>query len=246
MIRNKFLTLTLLLIVSISAMAKSDYPTEVRSLPAFHSLNLSCAVEVELQFGAEPKVVVESDILPDVKTRVADGTLIVSVDTKQNFRRAKLYITMPELRRLTISGASRLECSDLNKAATCFITASGASKVELPLRTKELQLRASGASDIRLSGSTRDAEFSVEGASRLALSGTAQNTTFRLSGASRIDAEDLTAQAADITVSGASKIEIAVEQTLSVTASGASSARYKGNPAIDRLKVSGASQVRKK
>lgn len=246
MIRNKFLTLTLLLIVSISAMAKSDYPTEVRSLPAFHSLNLSCAVEVELQFGAEPKVVVESDILTDVKTRVSDGTLIVSVDTKQNFRRAKLYITMPELRRLNISGASKLECGDVNKAATCIISASGASKVELPLRVKELQLRASGASDVRLSGSTRDAEFSVEGASRLSLSGTVQNTTFRLSGASQVDADDLTVQTADISVSGASKIEIAVEQTLSVMASGASSVRYKGNPAIDRLQVSGASQVRKR
>lgn len=246
MIRNKFLTLTLLLVVSISAMAKSDYPTEVRSLPAFHSLNLSCAVEVELQFGDEPKVVVESDILPDVKTRVSDGTLIVSVDTKQNFRRAKLYITMPELRRLNISGASKLECGDVNKAATCFITASGASKVELPLRVKELQLRASGASRIRLSGSTRDAEFIIAGASDLSLSGTAQNTAFSLSGASRTDAEYLTTQTADISVSGASKIEIAVEQSLSLRASGASDVRYYGNPAIREMKVSGASRVRKK
>ena len=226
--KNRLLILVAMLamVLPLAAGSKKNYPQETRDLPAFNSMRVSCAVEVNLHIGKTQSVVVESDVLPYVKTDVQGNTLVIRVEGKKRYDKAKLHITVPELQAVELSGASELECKDVNKTDRCTIEVSGASDVEMRLQVKELKVTASGASEIDLKGS-------------------ADTAFFDLSGSSDADADDLVAQAVEAELSGASDLSVNAQQSLSVNASGASDVRYKGNPAL-KTKTSGASQVRRK
>jgi hypothetical protein len=73
--------------------------------------------------------------------------------------------------------------------------------------------------------------------------GESQYLNGKLSGASQINAFDLTVEASELSLSGASIAKVWVTKSLNVDASGASSVRYKGNPEI-RKQLSGASTLR--
>jgi len=63
-----------------------------------------------------------------------------------------------------------------------------------------------------------------------------------ISGASLLSAFDFPVRAADLNLSGASNARVTVSDHLKVTASGASSVLYRGNPVVDKT-VSGESSV---
>ncbi len=223
--KNRLLILVALLAMVLPLVAgnKKNYPLETRDLPTFNSMRVSCAVEVDLHIGKTQSVVVESDVLPYVKTDVQGNTLIVRVDTKKRYDKAKLHITIPELQALELSGASELKCKDMNVTDVCTIDVSGASEVDMHLKAIELKVTASGASEVDLKGS-------------------ADTAFFDLSGSSDADADDLVAQSVEAELSGASDLSVYAQQSLTVKASGASDIKYKGSPIL-KTRISGASRV---
>lgn len=102
----------------------------------------------DVHFGKTQPVVVESDVLPYVKTTVHGNTLTVSVDAPKRYSKAKLHITIPKLKSADLSGASELECKGVNETKVCRITASGASSVKYKGDPAILDVNTSGASRV--------------------------------------------------------------------------------------------------
>jgi len=84
----------------------------------------------------------------------------------------------------------------------------------------------------------------LSGASILNISGSTKYFNAEVSGASNLNTYDYYAEDVDANVSGASKAKIFADVKLNVTASGASTVFYRGNPILVK-NVSGASTVRK-
>ncbi len=80
----------------------------------------------------------------------------------------------------------------------------------------------------------------------MSLEGTTNLFNAEASGASDIKAFGLTSQQLKADISGASSINITVDKTLDVIASGASGVNYKGNGKVISEDVSGASRINKK
>jgi hypothetical protein len=104
------------------------------------------------------------------------------------------------------------------------ISASGASQVEGPVKIDERTIELSGASRTVLTGSAGDLEVDA-------------------SGASGVDSPELTVGTLDIELSGASRAELTVTDSLSAALSGASSLRYRGSPQVTNSDVSGGSSI---
>ena len=242
--KNRLLILVALLAMVLPLVAgnKKNYPQETRDLPTFNSMRVSCAVEVDLHIGKTQSVVVESDVLPYVKTDVRGNTLIVRVDTKKRYDKAKLHITIPELQALELSGASELKCKDMNVTDVCTIEVSGASDVDMRLKAKEVKVTASGASEVDLRLEAKELKMRANGASEVDLKGSADTAFFDMSGSSDADADDLVVQSAEAELSGASDLSVYAQQSLTVKASGASDIKYKGSPIL-KTRISGASRV---
>jgi hypothetical protein len=102
----------------------------------------------------------------------------------------------------------------------------------------------SGACDVEMTG-LAGADFSVDlsGASKLKLSGECEQLTADISGASTFIGESMKAKNAKVDLSGASNARIYASESIDGESSGASTLRYRGDPAKTKIDSSGASTI---
>ncbi len=136
-------------------------------------------------------------------------------------------VTMPQLRNVIISGASRGTISGFNSTDDLAIDVSGASKVTGDITAGDVAFHISGASNIQLDGSANDMAADV-------------------SGASHFNLDDFTVNNADVHFSGASSGTINLDGRLDADLSGASKLWYIGEPTMGTINTSGAAKVSKK
>lgn len=108
------------------------------------------------------------------------------------------------------------------------------------INLSDLSIDLSGASEGQFTGDAARTTVNLSGASTLQLTGRGATLSAELSGASNLQAFTYPVSEAGINVSGASKAAVSVSSAL--TASGASTIRYRGTPTV-RQRVSGASTV---
>lgn len=85
--------------------------------------------------------------------------------------------------------------------------------------------------------------INLTGASRAEVHGLTDELRANISGASKLDADDLWVKNMHITVSGASKAELNVTDSLWAQANGASKIEYQGNPSVQQSISLGASKI---
>jgi hypothetical protein len=118
------------------------------------------------------------------------------------------------------------------------------------LRISAPQLDAvasSGASDIVVSNvKSDDFNVSTSGAGSLTISGEAKKLAVEMSGAGELDAKDLRAERVSVNSSGAAEATVYASEDLSVSASGAGTVNYYGDPKNVSENVSGGASISRK
>ena len=156
----------------------------------------------------------------------------------------KATITMPDLRVLDLSGASRADVSGFSSSDSLIFDLSGASSLIIDdVTAGKTNLDVSGASRVSGSMEIADGDFDISGASTVELDGTADDITVDASGASSANLADFAVANANVRLSGASNATVNASGTLDVNASGASTLYYLGSPTMGRLDVSEASSI---
>ena len=155
-------------------------------------------------------------------------------------------ITMPILKSLSLSGASRGTAKGFSSAEDFKLHLSGASVLEMSIEASKAKIEMTGASKLNGEMKLGDTDIGISGASRLDLKGSANNVVLNASGASRMELGEFTVNDADIHASGASTIVTNTNGNLKIELSGASKFEYAGNPSIHDIRVSGASKIRHK
>jgi len=234
----------LFLLVSVTAIfAKAqndvivDPNAETRTVSgSFTAIKVSGGIDLYLSQSGNEAVAVsasEEKYMKRMRTNVENGVLkiymedegFLHITTKD--RKLKAYVSFKDLNKLDASGA-------------CGIHVSGAIEV------KALHLTCSGASSFKGSVKVTDLEMDLSGASDIKISGTAHSVNIETSGASDVKGNDLSTDLCTAKASGASDIEITVNQQLNAHASGASSIKFKGAGLIKDMHSSGASKIERK
>ncbi len=197
-------------------------------LGTFDRLDMGSAFRITVVPGNTPSMTVRGDRrdVEDLEQSTQASTLNVRYN-KSRIRRYTLTIrvTMPTLRGVVFSGASKSDVSGFRNLNDLSIELSGASKGNFDVQANRVTLDLSGASK---------SEFTGNGSSFRAT----------VSGASELNSFEYPVADATIDVSGASHAYITTSNSLNVTATGASKVRYRGNPSVKQT-VSGASKVEK-
>jgi len=194
----------------------------------FEQLQMGNAFNVHVKAGSSFEVSATGELndLDDLEIFVQDGKLVARYrNSWRNRKRMDIDITMPFITAVDFSGAVNAEISGFENLT-------------------KLEFELSGATECDFSGSARTLDFDLSGASQLFLSGNGKFLDGELSGASEVDAFGLPVEESDIKLSGASEAKVWVSKFLEVDASGASSVRYKGDPAIEKH-LSGGSKLRR-
>lgn len=205
-----------------------DETRQTYSLNGFDRLDMGSAFRITVSRGSAFSIEAKGNQrdVEDLEIYTRNGTLFAKYRNPLRARRYPMYIdiTMPELRGIDFSGASKSTVSGFTNVRELDVNLSGASKSTVEVTAARLNVDLSGASDLYLKG---DGDL-IRG---------------ELSGASKVEAYDYPVDEVDLDLSGASNAYVRVEKTLTVKASGASDVRYRGTPAV-RSQVSGASKVR--
>ena len=219
----------IILIIIVSSAFLSKAQNNVRMLADFNALKVSSAFNIELIQGTSNQaeiIGVPEEYLSNLATEINGSTLNIYAKGKikaESDMKIKLTFTM--LERAEISGASNLKNQEVLSLGDFEIKTSGASNVELNLKSNIFTLNTSGASDVKLKGATE--EFIIDA-----------------SGASSVKTKEFEADVIRVKASGASDIAVNAKQEITGSVSGASDVKVLGNPAINTLTTSGASDFR--
>ncbi len=214
--------------IVISAMfAKAQ--NNVRNLADFNALKVSSAFNIDLIQGTTNQIEiigVPEEYLGNLVTEINDNTLNIFAKGKIKAQLdMKIKLTFTSLERADISGASSIKNEGVLALTNFEIKTSGASTIDLNLKTSVLNLKTSGASDVKLKGTTQ--EFVIDA-----------------SGASSVKTKEFEADAVRVKASGASSLSVNPKNEITGSVSGASDVKVLGNPAINTLTSSGASDIR--
>jgi hypothetical protein len=219
---------------SLEIKASGTVVTETPALADFERVEASHTFDVTVTQGDSFAVTLRMDenVQKYVEVRVSGDTLVLTLkdrDGGYSFKgnvTLEAIVTMPALRGIALSGASKGAVSGFDSDAALDVRLSGASRLNGDIAAGTVDVDASGASHLTLDGTAESLVLDVSGASAAALYG------FTVSGD------------ADVEVSGASHAEVLVNGTLNAEASGASEVLYRGDAALGDVAESGASTVR--
>ena len=231
----------LIILVASCFLMVNVFGQTTRNLASFSQLNVSGGLNVVLVQGDTNQLVIEAEndaLLESVKSEIKDNQLFLYAEKQviKKVKRKGKSIKTTSKSRGTIKAT--LTFKQLDK-----ITMSGASDVTNlgTIEQKEMKIRGSGATDANLNVKVNDLTLHFSGASDLILSGSADNLNLKASGASDLEATNFMAKKVVVAISGASDATVNATESITGTASGASSIRVKGNPPVKAINKSGVS-----
>ena len=210
--------------------------TSELQLPPYHSIELRGAAKLQLNNGTQPSTLLTTNqiyALMDeggIKAEVRDSVLYIETSNQLPLDdiMIEFAITSPNVRQLTVYGASKIETAENQVLAQPALTLNlnGAAEADLLLNVQTLSVDAKGASKLDLEGQANQAHITI-------------------AGAGEVEAEDFLVQTMHINCAGASKAEVNVARELWAQAAGASKISYHGNPTIkQKLAVGGSLIIR--
>ena len=229
--KKSFILLAILQFVTLSLFANNTI-TKRYDFGTIKSIDASSIYEIEVTEGTEKGVTIVCDAAYEGRLDVKyfQGELILAMKTNVqmiNKGGIKVYLQMPTIEDIELSGAAKLTASGTFKTRELDIDLSGATSLKgLNINGSELSIDCSGASNLTITGdfsSSIDAE--VSGASKVTING---------------NSRDL-----EIEVSGASNVQVTGEHKFTETScSGASSIKLEGSTGYFKSETSGASNLK--
>lgn len=213
----------MILLITSGFIAKSqnivyDENAEIRTVEKFNGIEVSGTVSLYLSQGSTPGVAVsagDEKYNNKIKTEVKNGVLQISVEGgvwngfNWTNRKLRAYVTVTDINRLDVSGAS-------------YVSISGT------LKSDELTMDISGVSEIKGIVNASKLNMDISGASVVKLAGTVSEGNIEASGACKVNSYDLVLDKCKASSSGASNIRVTVNGELNADASGGSTIYYKG------------------
>jgi hypothetical protein len=230
--RNVILT-AIIAITMLSAFAgNQSTEKETRDLKGFRKINFGVSGNLYVNIGSQFSVVLEGDkdLLENIITEVSKDRLVIK---KENWRmnmnkKVNVYVTMPEMTALGVSGSGRAEVKDDLKTGDLNLSVSGSGKLYTSgIEVSKLDCSISGSGDIILG------------------SGNAETGDFSISGSGNFTGENTKIGKADISISGSGNCICNVTENLKGSISGSGNVSYLGDPKLD-VRVSGSGKVRSK
>ncbi|MEM6263369.1 MAG: head GIN domain-containing protein [Bacteroidota bacterium] len=201
--------------------------SQVIAVPDFDGIDLEIDADVFITQGEPQQVEVnaQQNILDEIERDVQNGTWEIELDgCIRNHDDIKIYITMPRLEKVHLSGSGDIQSQNV-------------------INTDDIDLRISGSGDIDLQTNADDITSRISGSGKIRLSGTADEHEMQISGSGDLESYDLITRSTDIRISGSGDAQVDVEEFLKVRISGSGDVRYEGNPTLD-VEVTGSGDVR--
>jgi hypothetical protein len=226
-----------LLFTGLMTCYSSDLPDvkESRNLKGFSSISYGISGNLTVKIGPEFSVVLEGDEddVERVVTEVSGDRLTIRHEIWRfhflDFHgKVNVYITLPELDGLSVSGSGKAELiSDIRNSDHLDLSVSGSGKLYAAgVETDELECSISGSGDIMIGSA-----------------GSADRGDISISGSGGYSGKSLEIDHLSVRVSGSGSCLCKAGDSLTARISGSGDVTYYGNPRIDS-RASGSGRIR--
>lgn len=196
-------------------------------LPDFKGVRLETSACVYITQGSEFEVIVkgQKNIIDELERDVKDDRWDIEFDDcVRDHEDLIIYITMPEIDYLAISG-------------------SGKIYGENTFDVENLDLNISGSGDMDIAvDNANDMESKISGSGKITLEGNTEKAILKISGSGDYRAFDLQTNKTYVDISGSGDAEVWVLDFLEIDISGSGDVYYKGSPDLD-IDISGSGRV---
>ncbi len=190
-------------------------------------------------------ITVDDNLLEYVVVRKSGNTLHIYLEGGYTYiGTTKLVeITMPEIDKLRLSGASRAEISGFRSSDRLEFEASGVSSLDIDdLKAGDTSFEILSGSNVSGGIEIASGKFNVSNGSTIDLEGFASDISIEATGASHANLANLSVSNATVKMNGASTVTVNASSTVDGDVSGASRLIYLGNPTLT-IEMSGDSSV---
>jgi hypothetical protein len=225
------IAVAVLIVATGNIFGQSD--KETRNITGFTEIGFGIAGNLYIKIGSAFSVVVEADkkFLPEVETFLRDNKLIIRNRSNWSFNneKADIYITLPELKGLSVSGSGNAKIENSIKTESLDLSVSGSGKlIASEITAGQLDCSVSGSGDIIINGSGEIGQGEIS-----------------ISGSGSYSGETAKFKSLEVGVSGSGHCTVNATESLEAHISGSGNVNYVGNPKID-ARVSGSGHVRSK
>ena len=224
---------TFVIFVAFVAAYTSPVSAEqvTRDVSDFTRVSFGVSGNLYINIGNDFKVTLEGDnsLLDDIVTEVNGGKLIIRkrIRRMNTNQKVTVYITMPELRGLGVSGSGNAEVRDAVKTRDLDLSVSGSGKLYTAgMEVTNMDCSISGSGNIIIGG-----RCNISGAD------------ISISGSGSYRGEEAEIGTLGIAISGSGSCNCNVKESLRATVSGSGNVTYFGNPRVD-ARVSGSGRVK--
>lgn len=195
---------------------------ETRDVSTFEGVGLAFSGDIYITQGSPQKVVIEADknVMEIIETRVEGGKLILKTQNGswRNLGDIKVYITMPKINYLSISGSGDMIC-------------------ETGINTQEIEVEVSGSGSVRVNKLASDeVEAVITGSGDITLAGSdhaARELDVKITGSGSFKGADLAAGEAIVTITGSGSATVHAVNELETNITGSGSVLYRGKPLVN-------------
>lgn len=206
--------------------AEGERMTKTLNIGNFDGIKLAMDARVEITQGDTLSVTVEgkSDVIDELSLQVRNGTWTIDTrDCMRNVGDLTIFVTMPNVHRLAISGSGTIYSTNTLNGNDVDLDISGSGEMDVALNVDDVEVFISGSGKIQAEGTADELDVSISGSGDFYAFGLASNR-------------------ADVRISGSGDVEVRVEQFLKVRISGSGNVYYKGEPDLD-VSVSGSGRA---
>jgi hypothetical protein len=226
-------SLVILVLFFLTASVSSAQSKQTRDVAGFREVGFGIAGNLYITIGPSFKVTLEgdADYLSDIETVVRDGKLHIRKDNNWGFssKKADIYITMPSLAGLTISGSGKAKIESSVEADAFNVSVSGSGRLYIAdLTADTFGCSISGSGDVIVEGK-----------------GGADSGKITISGSGNYSGEGFEIDNLTVNISGSGKCDCKAGDSLKASISGSGNVYYSGQPKLD-VRASGSGHVRSK
>lgn len=200
--------------------------SEDRALAEFKRIVVKTSPDVFLTQGfiQQVRVEAEDNLQPRIITSVSGGVLTIEAkDCIRNSEAVKVYVTIPVIEGIEITGSGSVEGTNPMVGKTLDIRMSGSGSLDMDLTYDEIHVSNTGSGNVNFSGAVID-------------------QSIRLTGSGNYNAVELLSNTCDATLTGSGNAHVHVSDQLTATISGSGNVVYEGDPAIEQ-DVTGSGRV---
>lgn len=231
--KSRLITLIALLVITGTQLLVAQ-TSQKREVSAFTEISLKIGANVHLKQGEPQSVEVKcsESTLAKLITEVKDRKLVIrypsdSWFSKWNPGTVDIYVTMPQIDALFISGSGSIFSDGKIESRILDATISGSGDIKLAdLKAEKVSVALSGSGNVHLFGKQNATELKAT-----------------VSGSGNVKAIEFPAESVNIKIAGSGNCWVNSTKNLVVKLAGSGNVVYRGNPSVESS-IAGSGKVK--